>query len=129
MFELLSIEWKKMAEYERFAIDQGSDIAIELELVDANDNSKNLTNYSAAAQMKRNFNSDSSETTSFTVAITEPTDGLVTLSLTNAQTSALKVGNYVYDVEISFQDSSANTVIERVLEGKIRVNPNVTDTE
>ena len=31
-----------MAEYERFAIDQGSDIAIELELVDANDNSKNF---------------------------------------------------------------------------------------
>ena len=53
-----------MAEYERFAIDQGSDIAIELELVDVNDNSKNITNYSAAAQMKRNFNSDSSETTS-----------------------------------------------------------------
>ena len=118
-----------MAEYERFAIDQGSDIAIELELVDANDNSKNLTNYSAAAQMKRNFNSDSSETTNFTVAITDPTDGLVTLSLTNAQTTALKVGNYVYDVEISFQDSSANTIIERVLEGKIRVNPNVTDAE
>ena len=47
-----------MAEYERFAIDQGSDIAIQLELVDINGNPKNLTNFSAAAQMKRNFNSD-----------------------------------------------------------------------
>jgi hypothetical protein len=115
-----------MAEYEKFTIDQGSDIAIQLELVDQNNNKKNLTSYSAAAKMKRTFNSDSSDTTSFSAAVTDATDGIVTLSLTNSQTSALKVGSYVYDVEISFVDSSANTIIERVLEGKIRVNPNVT---
>jgi hypothetical protein len=115
-----------MAEYEKFTIDQGSDIAIQLELVDQNNNKKNLTSYSAAAKMKRSFNSDSSDTTSFSAAVTDATDGIVTLSLTNSQTSALKVGSYVYDVEISFTDSSANTIIERVLEGKIRVNPNVT---
>jgi hypothetical protein len=115
-----------MAEYERFSIDQGSDVAIELELVDQNNNYKNLTNYSGGAQMKRNFNSDSSDTHDFTFAITDATRGILTLSMTNAQTSALKVGNYVYDVEISHQDSSNNTIIERILEGKIRVNPNVT---
>lgn len=115
-----------MAEYEKFTIDQGSDIAIQLELVDQNNNKKNLANYSAAAKMKRTFNSDSSDTTSFSAAVTDATDGIVTLSLTNSQTSALKVGSYVYDVEISFTDSAENTIIERVLEGKIRVNPNVT---
>jgi len=115
-----------MAEYEKFTIDQGSDIAIQLELVDQNNNKKNLTSYSAAAKMKRSFNSDSSDTTSFSAAVTDATDGILTLSLTNSQTSALKVGSYVYDVEISFVDSSSNTIIERVLEGKIRVNPNVT---
>ncbi len=115
-----------MAEYEKFTIDQGSDIAIQLELVDQNNNKKNLTSYSAAAKMKRTFNSDSSDTTSFSAAVTDATDGILTLSLTNSQTSALKVGSYVYDVEISFVDSSANTIIERVLEGKIRINPNVT---
>ena len=115
-----------MAEYEKFDIDKGSDIAIQLELVDVNNNKKNLTDYSAAAKMKRTFNSDSSDTTTFGAAITDPTDGFITLSLTNAQTSALKVGSYVYDVEISYQDSAINTIIERVLEGKIRVNPNVT---
>jgi len=116
-----------MAEYEKFTFDQGSDIAVELELVDINGNYKNLTNYSAAAQMKKNFNSDSADTTTFAVAITDPTRGYLTLTLTNAQTSALKVGSYVYDVEISYEDSSNNTIIERILEGKIRVNPNVTD--
>jgi len=115
-----------MAEYEKFTFDQGADIAIELELVDVNNNYKNLTNYSVAAQMKKNFNSDSADTTTFSAAITDATHGILVLTLTNAQTSALKVGSYVYDVEISHQDSSSNTIIERVLEGKIRVNPNVT---
>ena len=114
-----------MAEYEKFTFDKGSDIAIQLELTDNTGNTKDLTNYSAAAKMKRNFNSDSADTTDFAVAIT-PTDGVVTLSLTNTQTDALKVGNYVYDVEISFVDSNSSTVVERILEGKIRVSPSVT---
>ena len=88
-------------------------------LVDLSGNPKDLTNYSAAAKMKRNYNSDSADTTDFAVAI-QPTDGIVTLSLTNQQTNALRVGNYVYDVEISFVDSNGSTVVERVLEGKIR---------
>ena len=115
-----------MAEYEKFTIDQGSDIAIQLDLADTSGNSKNLTNYSAAAQMKRSFNSDSADTHTFTAAITDPINGTLTLTLTNQQTSLLKVGSYVYDVELSYADSSNNTIIERILEGKIRVNPNVT---
>jgi len=114
-----------MAEYEKFSFDIGSDIAVQLELVDLSGNPKDLTNYSAAAKMKRNYNSDSDDTTDFAVAI-EPTNGIVTLSLTNQQTDALRVGNYVYDVEISYVDSNGSTIIERVLEGKIRANPSVT---
>ena len=75
--------------------------------------------------MKRNYNSDSADTTDFAVAI-QPTDGIVTLSLNNTQSDALRVGNYVYDVEISYVDSNGSTVIERILEGKIRVSPSVT---
>jgi len=114
-----------MAEYEKFTFDKGSDIAVQLELVDLSGNPKDLTNYSAAAKMKRNYNSDSADTTDFAVAI-QPTDGIVTLSLTNQQTDALRVGNYVYDAEISYVDSNGATIVERILEGKIRVSPSVT---
>ena len=114
-----------MAEYEKFTIDMGSDVAIQLELVDTSGNPKDLTNYSAAAKMKRNYNSDSADTTDFAVAI-EPTNGIVTLSLNNSQTDALRVGNYVYDAEISYVDSNGSTIVERILEGKIRVSPSVT---
>ena len=116
-----------MAEYEKFTIDKGSDVAIQLDLVDASGNPKDLTNYSAAAKMKRNYNSDSADTLEFAAALNTPTtDGILTLSLTNTQTDTLKVGNYVYDAEISYVDSNGSTIVERILEGKIRVSPSVT---
>ena len=88
---------------------------------------KNLTNFSASAILKKNYNSDSSDTTSFTAAIPTPaTDGVITLALTNAQTDALKAGRYVYDVEIAFVDSDTNTIRERILEGRVQVTPSVT---
>lgn len=116
-----------MATYEEFNIDQGTDVAIQLDLVDMSGAVKNLTNYSVAAKMKKNYNSDSDDTQDFTAIVTPPaTSGKITLSLTNTQTDALKAGRYVYDVEISYADSDGNTIIERILEGRIQVNPSVT---
>jgi len=116
-----------MAQYEQFTIDQGSDVAIELHLVDASGNPKNLDGYTGAATMKRNYNSDSDDTTSFAFAInTPPADGIITLSLTNTQTDALRSGRYVFDAEIQYTDSNDNDIIERILEGKIVVAPAVT---
>jgi hypothetical protein len=116
-----------MAQYEEITIDQGSDVTITLNLTDTNGAKKNLTNYAATAKLKKNYNSDSSDTTSFTAAIPTPaTDGVITLALTNAQTDALKAGRYVYDVEIAFVDSDTNTIRERILEGRVQVTPSVT---
>lgn len=116
-----------MAQYEEFTIDQGADAAIEIHLVNADGSAKNLTDHSIAAKMKRTYNSDSDDTTTFASIISSPaTDGIATLSLTNTQTDALKPGRYVYDVELSYLDSDDNTIIERVLEGKILVTASVT---
>lgn len=117
-----------MAQYEEFTIDQGSDVAIEIRCIDPLTNSaKDLTNYSVAAKMKKNYNSDSADTVAFSTIIAEPsTDGVITLSLTNTQTDSLKSGRYVYDVEISFLDSDSQPIVERILEGRIQVTPSVT---
>lgn len=117
-----------MAQYEEFDIDQGADVAIEIHLMDSQTNSaKDLSNYTAAAKMKRTYNSDSDETTVFNAIVASPaTDGIVTLSLTNTQTDALRAGKYVYDVEIQYSDSDGDLIIERVLEGRINVTPSVT---
>lgn len=115
-----------MAQYEQLTIDRGSDVFIELHLQEQSGIVKNLTGYSVAAKMKRTYNSDSSDTTTFTTQITEALNGKLQLSLTNAQTDLLKPGKYVYDVEISFNDSDGDTFIERILEGNIDVTPSVT---
>ena len=116
-----------MAQSEDFTIDQGADAAIEIHLVDIDGVKKDLTNHTITAKLKRTYNSDSADTTSFGAIIADPPlDGIATLSLTNVQTDALKAGRYVYDVEMSFIDSDSNTIIERVLEGKVNVTPSVT---
>lgn len=116
-----------MAEYEEFTIDKGSDVGIELELVDHTGAAKSLVSHTVTAKMKRSYSYSDGEATAFTSIVATPaTSGIVTLQLTNTQTSALTKGRYVYDVELSYVDSGDNTIIERILEGRIQVTPNVT---
>lgn len=116
-----------MAQYEELTIDQGSDVAVEIHLVNKNGSAKNLLNHTIAATMKKTYNSDSDDTTDFSCIVAQPASrGIVTLSLTHTQTENLRPGRYVYDVEMSYLDSDNVTIIERVLEGLIIVTPSVT---
>jgi hypothetical protein len=114
--------------YEDIEINQGADFAMEIELTDANGAAKNLTGYSIESKLKKNLNADSADTVSFTAIIASPeTDGVVTLSLTNTQTDLLNhKKRYLYDVELSHQDSAAQTFIERIMEGQAFIKPSVT---
>jgi hypothetical protein len=117
-----------MAHYEDLTIDQGSDIAIELRLINKDGTKKNLNGYSIAAKLAPNFAATDSDKIAFTSIITSPdSDGIVNLSLTNTQTDLLNTKKrYVYDVELSFIDSDGITIKERVLEGLLNVTPSVT---
>lgn len=116
-----------MARYEDITIDQGADVAIELHLATANGAAKNLTNHVISSKIKKTYNSDSSDTTSFNAIIANPASrGIVTLSLTNTETDNLKAGRYVYDVEMALVDSAGISIIERILEGQLIVTPSVT---
>lgn len=117
-----------MADYEDFTIDQGADVAIEIHLKEQDGSAKDLTAHTVTSKMKRNYNAGTDGTVDFTTTIGDPpTEGIAILALTNAQTDALvTTGRYVYDVEISYVDTDNNIIIERVLEGKIKVNPSVT---
>lgn len=115
-----------MARYEEITIDQGSDIAIELHIAEQDGSARDVTNHLFAAKMKKNYNSDSADTTVFATSISNSASGIITLNLTNTQTNALKAGRYVYDVEMTYYDSDGDPVIERILEGKITVTPSVT---
>ena len=118
-----------MAQYEEITIDQGSDVSLEIHLLNKDGSKKNLANHTVTAKAKKTFNSvDPADIVDFFSIVADPSeDGVATISLTNAQTDAMKApSRYVYDVELSYLDSDQNTIIERVLEGVIHVTPSVT---
>jgi len=116
-----------MAQYEEFTIDKGSDVAVEIHLVNRDGSAKDLTNHQVTAKLKKTYTSDSADTLTFNSIVASPaTDGVATISLTNLQTDTLKHGRYVYDVELLYQDSAGDDIVERVLEGRVQVTPSVT---
>jgi hypothetical protein len=112
-----------MATVKNLVIDQGTTFSLTITVADVNSNEINLTGYTLRAQLRKSYGATSF--TSFTVASPAPATGELIISLTDTQTSALKAGRYVYDVEIVAPVGEGSTVT-RVLEGIITVTPEVT---
>lgn len=109
-----------MATVYNLAIDQGTTFTTTIQVNDETGTARNITGSEARAQLRRSYYSSSN--TQFTANINNPTDGEIVISLTAGQTSNLKSGRYVYDVELV-----SNTVtVERIVEGIITVYPEVT---
>ena len=102
-------------------IDQGSDFAINFTVKD-NGSVKDLTGYSARAQM-RTSKTASSVAATFTCVISSPTNGTITMSLPNATSSSLAAGTYVYDLEIF---TSGNATVTRLIQGSVDLTQEVT---
>jgi hypothetical protein len=110
-----------MASISNLVIDQGTTFFATISVVNDSGTAKNLTGYTGRAQLKRSYYTNTN--TSFTVTIDNPTDGEIDLSLTDTQTSALKAGRYVYDVELVL---TATGTVERIIEGIVTIYPEVT---
>lgn len=81
----------------------------------------NLTGFTVASQMRKNYTSTNYHT--FPAALVSPySSGKINLTLTAAQSAAIKAGYYYYDVEIT----ASGGAVTRVMEGKICIKPNVT---
>lgn len=108
-----------MAIKANIVIDQGSDFSSKVSLTDVSGAAFNLTGYTTAAQMRKNYASVGATTfnTSHNGA-----NGQITLSLSKTITNTLAPGRYLYDVEIT---SSGNTTT-RVVEGIVTVTPGMT---
>ena len=113
-----------MAAVANLIIDQGATFTSDITVKDANGNAFNLTGYTAEAKMAKGYASTRTRTTMTTTIASDPTTGVVALTLTPAETTALDAPErYVYDVEITQTSTGAVT---RVIEGIITVRPNVT---
>jgi hypothetical protein len=108
-----------MAQIQNIYIDQGTTFSLSLAVNDQNGDPKDLSDYTASAQMRRSYYTNTS--INFTADVSLPEEGEVTISLTAVQTSAIKAGRYVYDIEITGEGETL-----RVLEGIVVINPEVT---
>jgi hypothetical protein len=113
-----------MATVKNLIIDQGTTYSLTITISDVLGNELDLTGHAFRAQLRKSYGATSY--TMFTTAINEnPTTGILTISLTDTQTSGLKPGRYVYDIEMISPEQSGSEVT-RVLEGIITVTPEVT---
>ena len=118
-----------MAQQRDLTVDRGSDVAIELHLVEEDNTPTDLTGFFASGKIKKNYNTtDSDQIFDFSVSYGSPLGaGIINLLLDRQVTDLMKPGRYVYDVELRNSDSiDSATTIERILEGKINVTPSVT---
>lgn len=107
-----------MATVQNITIDQGTTYSLTITLTNDDGTAKDLSSYTVSAQMRKSYYT--STYTAFTTTKVDLT-GEITISLTAAQTSGVKAGRYVYDIEIT---SSEETL--RILEGIVTVTPEVT---
>lgn len=109
-----------MATKANLVIDQGTTFSVELDLTDDNGDALNLDGFTANAQLRKWYTSSNS--TVFSTSI-NASSGQISLSLTANQTGLLTAGRYVYDVELTENNTNA---ISRVVEGIVTVTPQVT---
>ena len=107
-----------MAGIQNLVIDQGTTFDLTINVTTDDGSATDLTDYTITAQIRKSYYT--STYTDFTTGKSNLT-GEITLSLTPTQTSALKAGRYVYDVEMAAPDETV-----RVMEGIITVTPEVT---
>ena len=108
-----------MAIKANIVVDQGTDFSATIDVTNADGTAFNLTGYTVAAQMRKNY--ASSTATTFTASHNSGA-GQITLALLKSTTNNLEPGRYLYDVEIT---SSGNNTV-RVVEGIVTVTPGMT---
>ena len=82
----------------------------------------NLTNRSLAAKMRKHHTSAGSIGFGITFG-SQPADGEITISLTDAQSGIITAGRYNYDVIVTNDVTGKK---EKVITGQALVNPTIT---
>jgi len=108
------------AAYQNLYMEQGTTFNTTITLDDVYGDVYNLSGYTVKSQMQKSYYS--ANTTAVFTSSLNPTQGLITLSLSAPTTANITAGRYVYDATIT--DNLGN--VTRILEGIIDVSPSVT---
>ena len=114
-----------MAAIANLRIDQGATFTSDVTVTDSNGDAFDLTGYTASAKMAKGYASTRTRTSITTTINSDPTTGIITLTLTADQTNTLDApARYVYDIEIL---RTSDSTVTRVIEGIITISPSVTN--
>lgn len=113
-----------MAAKVKLSIDQGTDWALRIEWKDENDDSIDLTGFTARMMLRRSFEATPAiiELTTENGRISLETAGVINLFIADADTDAIAAGSYVYDLEMV----SSGGLVTRLMEGKVKIRRQVT---
>jgi hypothetical protein len=111
------------AGYSELFLEQGASFNTSITLDDVAGEAFNLVNYTASSQMRKSYYSSNAAATFVVSTGNNPSQGVITMSLSAANTANIYPGRYVYDVYVT----SGSTRV-RVLEGIINVSPQATKT-
>ena len=100
-------------------IEQGSDFSLQL-TVQESGSAKNLSGYSVRGQLRSSIDA-ASASASFTGQVTNPSAGILTVSLPFSTTESLNAGVYNYDIEIFTSGS-----VQKLLKGLATVTGEIT---
>jgi len=111
------------AGYSELFLEQGATFNTSITLDDVAGEAFNLYAYTATSQMRKSYYSSNAAATFNVSTGDNPGLGVITMSLSAANTANIYPGRYVYDVYVT------NTVSRvRVLEGIVNVSPQATKT-
>jgi len=108
------------AGYQNLYLEQGASFNTTITLDDVYGDAYNLSGYTVESQMRKSYYS--ANTTAVFTSSLNPTQGIISLSLSAPTTANIAAGRYVYDATIT--DNLGN--VTRILEGVIDVSPSVT---
>ena len=109
-----------MSGYLDLTINQGATFKRVITITDANNNPVNISSNTFRGQIRKRYTSTDILAT-FTCTITDPAGGKLSIDLTDAETSAIPAGEWVYDIEwVNGAD------VARLLEGQALTTAEVT---
>ena len=111
-----------MANVYDISIEQGSSFNLTLTAKDSNGNLLNLNGYNARGSIKYSYGS-TGYLINLNPVITNPTSGLITISVPASGTSSLPVTKAVYDIEVY----NLSDYTFKAVRGYVNIIPEVTN--
>ena len=111
------------AEVLDLSLTQGDTFSIRLDIRKPDGSADDLTGYGVRGYLKNKY-SDTTPLLDLTPTVHDAAGGKIDITISSALTAALPVTEGVYDVEKYLINDT--TKVDKVLAGKIRINPEVT---